>query len=206
RHPLVGLVVEVRDRAAARVDARRAGERRDRAGLVVSHLVDDAVERKRLLAQQERAAGDGRDEGDLVTVGERGIARGVLLVDRVQQAVRLVTEAERVPDLADGGRVDLALRPARPLAQAGEEAHAHRHAALQRTAVRLDDAQTSAARASTQAATRTPPAYLGRWRRPTGARTSPGSRSSRSTRQRTHPASSSLRASFRTRAGRIAPS
>ena len=43
-HPLVALVVEMDDVAAARLDARRARERRDRAGTVVAHLVDHAVE------------------------------------------------------------------------------------------------------------------------------------------------------------------
>ena len=70
-HSLVGLVVEVGDGAVAGVDAGRAGERRDRARLVVAHLVDDALERERLVAEQERAAGDGRDQRDLVAVGER---------------------------------------------------------------------------------------------------------------------------------------
>ena len=46
--------VEVGDRSAARVDARRAGERRNRAGVVGTHFVDDAVERQRLVAQEER--------------------------------------------------------------------------------------------------------------------------------------------------------
>ena len=41
---------------------------------LVAHLVDDAVERERLLAEQERAARDRRDQRDLVAVGERALA------------------------------------------------------------------------------------------------------------------------------------
>jgi hypothetical protein len=107
------------------VDARGAGERRDRAGLVGAHLVDDAVERERLLAEQERAARHGRDQRDLVAVGERAVARRVLLVDRVEEAVGLVAQVERGPDVGARRGVDVAPRPARALAQAGEEADAH---------------------------------------------------------------------------------
>ena len=68
-HALVGLVLEVRDRAAARMDARRADERRDRAGLVRCDLVDDGFEPRGTVAEEERASGDRRDQRDLVPVG-----------------------------------------------------------------------------------------------------------------------------------------
>ena len=42
---------------------------------VVAHLVDGPVERERLVAEQERAARDGRDQRDLVAVGELPLAR-----------------------------------------------------------------------------------------------------------------------------------
>ena len=45
-HALVGLVLEVDDRAAARVAPRRAREGGDRAGLVARDLGDDRVERR----------------------------------------------------------------------------------------------------------------------------------------------------------------
>src|SRR3954462_10520540 len=85
-HALVALVVEVGDDAPARLPPRRAGERRDRAGLLARDLLDDGVERDRLLRQDERAAGDGRDERDDVAVGERRVLLGVLLVHGVEQA------------------------------------------------------------------------------------------------------------------------
>ena len=94
----------------------------------LANLVDDPVERERLVAEQERSAGDGRDQRDLVTVGERPVAGRVFLVDRVEQPVRLVAEAERGPDLGDGRGVDLALRPAGPLTEPGEQADTDSHA------------------------------------------------------------------------------
>ena len=56
------------------------------------------------------------------------IGRRVLLVDRVEQALGLVAEVERGPHVGDARRLDLPLRPARPLAQAGEQPHRHPHA------------------------------------------------------------------------------
>ena len=94
------------------------GERRDRAGLVGRDLVDDAVERERLVAEQERAAGDRRDQRDLVAVGEHAVALGILLVDRVEEADGLVAEVERGPDVGDRRSVDLALATS-PRARAG---------------------------------------------------------------------------------------
>ena len=53
------------------------------------------------------------------------LALGVLAVDRVEQAGGLVAEAERGPHVGEPvDAVELALRPARPLAQAREEANA----------------------------------------------------------------------------------
>src|SRR5581483_770490 len=126
-HPLVRLVVEVVDGAPARVAASGAGERRDRAGLAARDFADDVVERDLRVRQQERAAGDGRDERNGVAVRERGVARRVLAVDGVQQPVGLVAEVELAPDVADRRSLDLLLRPARALAQSGEKPHGYWH-------------------------------------------------------------------------------
>ena len=127
-HALVGLVLEVRDGAAARVDARRADERRDRAGLVRCDLVDDGFEREGLVAEEERAAGDRRDQRDLVPVGQLVAALDVRLVHGVDEPARLVAEVERRPHVVDARDVfDVALRPARALAQAGEQPHVDSH-------------------------------------------------------------------------------
>ena len=99
---------------------------------VVAHLVDDPVERERLVAEQERAARDGRDHRDLVAVGELPLARGVLLVDRVEKPVRLVAEPQGRPHVGDRRSLDLALRPAGALAQAGEEADIDHAGSLRR--------------------------------------------------------------------------
>src|SRR5262249_60765963 len=50
------------------------------------------------------------------------------LVARVQQPLGPRAEPERRPDVGHGGRLDIALRPARALAQPGEKADTHRHA------------------------------------------------------------------------------
>src|SRR5204863_3979994 len=120
---------EVLDGAAARLDPRRAGERRDRAGAVVAHLVDHALERERLVRESERAARDGGDERDDVAVAERAVVRRVLLVDGVEQSVGLGAEVELAPHVADRGGVDLPRGPAGTLAQPGEQADSHTHAA-----------------------------------------------------------------------------
>ena len=74
-HALVGLVVEVENRPAAGVDARRADEDRGAARALVRHLRDDGRHVERLRAEPERAAGDGRDERHLVAVGELAVGR-----------------------------------------------------------------------------------------------------------------------------------
>ena len=75
-----------------------------RAGALVGDLGDDGLERERLLGQPEGAAGDGRDQRDLVAVGELPLALGVLAVDGVEQARRLVAEPERGPHVGDASR------------------------------------------------------------------------------------------------------
>jgi len=117
----------VRHGAAARGAAGGAGERRDRACLFVAHLVDDAVERERFVAEEERAAGDRRDQRHLVAVRQCAVGCRVLLVDRVQQPRRLVTELERAPHVRDRRRVDLALGPPGALAEPCEESHGDGH-------------------------------------------------------------------------------
>ena len=71
RHSLIRFVVEVDDGSTARGSARRPGEGRDRTRVVGAHLVDDAVEGERFVAEQERATGDRRDQRHLVAVRER---------------------------------------------------------------------------------------------------------------------------------------
>ena len=74
-HALVRLVVEVENRAPARLDARRADEDRDAAGTLVGDLGDDRRQVERLGAEPEGAARDGRDERHLVAVGELPLGR-----------------------------------------------------------------------------------------------------------------------------------
>ena len=129
-HPLVGLVLEVEHRAVTRAVADGAEERRDRARLVAGDFPHGCVDRERLAGQLEVSAGDGRDQRDLVAVGERGLGVRVALVDRVEQARRLVAELERRPDVGDAGAVgelELARTGARALAETGEESDAHVH-------------------------------------------------------------------------------
>src|SRR5262245_31464874 len=130
-HLGVGLVLEPRHLAAARLPPYRAGEGRETAGALVGHLCGDGLERKRLLGHPERAARDRRDQRHLVAVMELAIRVGVLAVDGVEKAGGLLAEPERGPHVRDGRDVELALRPARLLAQAGEEADAnHRRSVL----------------------------------------------------------------------------
>ena len=114
------------------MDARRADERRDPAGLARRDLLDHRVRVDRLLGQPERAARDRWDQGDLVSVGERGLAAGVLLVHGVEEALGLVAEAELRPDVGDRRGVELARRPARALAQPCEKPDRHGHASTVR--------------------------------------------------------------------------
>ena len=131
-HPFVGFVLEVRHDPAARVDARRPDERRDRAGLLGRDLLDDHLHGQRLLAQHERAPGDRRNQRHLVAVAELAVARDVHLVHGIQQPRRLVAQPERGPDVRDAlDAVELTRREARPFAQAGEESHGHLHAATE---------------------------------------------------------------------------
>src|SRR5581483_128658 len=115
-HPAVRLVVEVVDGAPARLDPRRPDEGRDPAGARIRDLPDHRPRVDRLLGEAEGAAGDGRDQRHLVAVGERGLAVGVALVDRVEQARRLVSEPELRPDLGDARGLELALGPPGALA------------------------------------------------------------------------------------------
>ena len=70
-HLGVGVVLEVGHRAPARVVARGADERRDRAGVGAGNLGDDRGEVERLGLHLEVAAGHRRDHRDLVAVGQR---------------------------------------------------------------------------------------------------------------------------------------
>ncbi len=89
---------------------------------------DDRGEVERLGGDAEGAAGHRRDERDLVAVGERPVAVGVLLVHRVEQPRRLVAELKRGPNVSDARNpVDLALRPAGPLAERSEEPYPDAH-------------------------------------------------------------------------------
>src|SRR5439155_1712304 len=121
-HAFVGLVFEVLDGAAARLDPRGADERGYASGALVRDLPDDRPRVDRLVRQAERPAGDRRDHRDLVAVRQRSLGRRVLLVYRVEETVRLLAELERGPDVGDRRRLELALRPTGPLAQPGKDA------------------------------------------------------------------------------------
>ena len=86
----------------------------------------------------ERAARDRRDDRDLVAGRELVAAPCVLAVSGVGQPGRLVSQLEPRPHVGDGravGDVQLALRPAGPLTQRGEEPDGDPHAG-QRTGSR----------------------------------------------------------------------
>src|SRR5262249_23929238 len=114
-----------------------ADERRHRAGLARRGLLDDRLQRERLLAEQERPARDRRNERDLVTVRELVVAVDVPHVHGVEEAGRLRAQAERLPDGVDAPHaVELARGPAGAFAQPGEETNRHPHAAILHTRVR----------------------------------------------------------------------
>ena len=125
--PLVALVVEVGDDPAARVAARGARERGDGAGLLGRNLLDDRIEGEGLLGEDERPAGDRRNQRDDVAVGKSPVDRRVFLVDGVEQPLGLIAEVELAPHLADAVCLQLARRPSGPLAQTVEESHRHTH-------------------------------------------------------------------------------
>ena len=91
-----------------------------------------AFERERLVAQPKgSAAGDRRDDGHLVAVGELAVRLRVFPVDGVEKTGRLVAEPERGPDVRDSLDIlELFLRPARPLAQAREDANTDHRSSL----------------------------------------------------------------------------
>ena len=117
--------------AAARVRARRADERRDRARRVVAHLGDGGVDREPLLREPEVASRDRRDHGDLVVGLQRLRRLHVRPVPRVEKPCRLVAEPEQRPHVGDRravGDVDVERPGARSLAERGEQSDAHVHA------------------------------------------------------------------------------
>ena len=127
-HLRVSLVLEVVHGAAPRLPPYGAEERRDRPCALVGDLVDDRLEGQRFLGDAKRTSRDGRDQRDFVPVGELAPGVRVLAVDRVEQALGLVTQAERGPDIGDLPDVfELALRVAGPLAQPGEKPHLDCH-------------------------------------------------------------------------------
>ena len=96
--------------------------------LLVRDLRDDRRHVERLRAEPERAARDGRDERHLVAVGELPVGRGVLAVHGVEQAGGSSPSSSARPDVAHArDAVEFTLRPARALAQAGEETHTDLH-------------------------------------------------------------------------------
>src|ERR1051325_10548473 len=129
-HLGVGLVLEMRDLAASRLPPHGAGERRDPAGAIVGDLRHHRLQRQRLLGDSEGAAGDRRDQRDLVAVPKVLVGPGVLAVDGVEQPRGLVAQSERRPYVGDRRSVDLAARPAGLLAETGEEAHGDAHIRL----------------------------------------------------------------------------
>ena len=128
-HAGVGLVLERDHLPASRLPTHCSLESGDRAGALVLDLRDHGSQVERSVFQPERAAGDGRDDRDLVAVREHRRAVGVLLVDRVEQAGRFFAQPQLRPDLADRRRLELALPPPGPLTQPGEELDRDPHAA-----------------------------------------------------------------------------
>jgi len=122
RHLRVCLVLQVLDLAPARRAPDGSGERRDRAGRGRGDLLDDVGERQRLVRDAERTTRDRRDQRDLVAVLERAISLGVRPVDGVEQSLRLVSEAERGPDVSDALEpLEPPLAPAGAFAKPGEK-------------------------------------------------------------------------------------
>jgi hypothetical protein len=82
------------------------------------------------LGQPEGASRDGRDERDLVALGERLSWLRVLAVHGIEQAGRLVTKPERWPHILENRPVsenDLAPISACLLAKPGEQPDDHSH-------------------------------------------------------------------------------
>ena len=127
-HALVGLVVEVEHRAAAGLDARRADEDRGAAGRSsATSATTAATSSGSALSRNAPPETGGMSATSSPSASSRS-GGGVLAVDGVEQARRLVAELERRPDVADAfDAVEIALRPAGTLAQAGEETHADLH-------------------------------------------------------------------------------
>ena len=113
-HALVGLVLEMVDRAAPRVRARRADEGGDGPGLLVRGVGDHGGEVDRVGGEAKRAARHRRDQGELVSVGELPRGRYVLPVQGVEDPRRLGSElGQRCPDVGGAAalrKLELALR------------------------------------------------------------------------------------------------
>ena len=124
-HARVALVLEVVDRPAARVRARRADEGGDPAGASSATCSTTA---SATIGSSVSTKAPPETGGIRATSSPSASARvlaGVLQVDRIEQALGLVAEAERGPDVGHAvDAVELALRPAGALAKPGEEAHA----------------------------------------------------------------------------------
>ena len=69
------------------------------------HFAHGCVDGERRFGQLEVPPGDGRDQRHLVALGERGLGIRVALVDRVEQARRLVPELEGGPHVAHASTV-----------------------------------------------------------------------------------------------------
>jgi hypothetical protein len=131
-HLGVGLVLEALDFAAAGTAPHRARERRDRAGALVGDLGDHLVEREGALGHEEGAARDGRDQRDLVAVPQGRVRLRVVPVERVEQPLRLLPQAEGGPDVGEAAsRAELEhlLAGAGALTERGEQLHHHPHGA-----------------------------------------------------------------------------
>ena len=88
------------------------------------------VERERLVREQEVTTGDGRDQRDLVAVGEARVGSGIALVERIEQTRRLGSEVERRPDVRDRravGELEGATTGARALAKPRKETNRDLH-------------------------------------------------------------------------------
>ncbi len=92
RHALVCLVLEVRDRPAPGVNARRADEGRDRTRLVAGNGGRDRVQVDRIRSQSDVATGHRWYQRQLVAVRKWMVAVDILLVQGVEDTGRLVLE------------------------------------------------------------------------------------------------------------------
>ena len=140
-HALVGLVLEVQHVAVARAVARRADERRDRAGAVAAHLVHRGVERQRLLDEPERPPPEtgGMSATSSPAASARSRSAYARFTANRMPAGSSPSSSAR-PHVADDARRPEARArrfPTRALAQRREQPHPHVHGGVYPPALAL---------------------------------------------------------------------